>query len=836
MNEPILNKFTNHLKQSLKHSLELALDLKNEEITPWHLLYGLIIEKGSVAGEILKKEKISKEKITALIANYPHSATANLPQLSKQSEKILEKAATLALKKAHSYIGTEHLLYSLLESFGDDLFSGLTTTSKKSLAAIKEEIENVLLSVNRFTEMSSLMNEHPIEDAETPLSPLPSAMNFKNKNKKNSVLNYFTTDLTNPKFLKSTDPIIGRAKETQRLIQILSRRQKNNPVLLGDPGVGKTAIVEGLAQKIITGDVPDELQTKKILRLDLGLLIAGTIYRGEFENRLKQLMEEIKKDPNLIIFIDEMHTIVGAGSTSGTLDAANILKPALARGELRCIGATTFEEYKKHIENDPALDRRFQSIVVNEPSEEETIAILQGVSKNFENFHQIEITTPAITAAVKLAAKYFPEKFFPDKALDLLDEAAAAKKLSTRNQTGLKKTKELENSLQSIQEQKEEAVIKENFSLAAKLKKEEGRLVQSLIKLKNDQTNNKKTAREKLTEEDVKKIISQSFGLNLFSKTNSVNRFQELETKLKSQIIGQDDVIAKIVKTLKKAETGLHNPNRPLASFLFVGPSGVGKTALAKTLAQAYFPENSQRSNFIRVDMSEFGESFQATKLIGAPAGYIGYKESNSLTDKIKNHPYSLILLDEIDKAHPEIFNLFLQILDEGHLTDAGGKKINFKNTIIIMTANLSEDLFYSKGFGFGDKTIDDASPAANPEIQKNVMEELTKRFRADFLNRIDQILIFQSLTEQNLKTIVEKNLREIGNKISAQIVLETSPAVVSFLAKLAVQKQQGARIITKLVSEKIEEKLADFLAEQSTDFQKLNLYLDREEIKIKPK
>lgn len=828
MNEPILNKFTNHLKESLKHSLKLALELKNEEVTPLHLLYGLISEKGSVAGEILKKEKVSREKIAAAIVNFPHLDSPNFPQLNKQSETILEKAATLALKKSHLYIGTEHLLYSLLNSFETELLP------KKTLVNLKEELENVLLSVNRFTEMSSLVNSYqPAEEIDSSSSLPPSAPLTKNKNKKNSVLNYFTTDLTNVKFCQSADPIIGREKETQRLIQILSRRQKNNPVLLGDPGVGKTAIVEGLAQKIIAGDVPDELQTKKILRLDLGLLIAGTIYRGEFENRLKQLMEEIKKDPNLIIFIDEIHTIVGAGSTSGSLDAANILKPALARGELRCIGATTFEEYKKHIEGDPALDRRFQPIVVNEPSEEETIAILRGVAKNFESFHQVEITSSALAAAVKLSAKYWPEKFFPDKALDLLDEAAAAKKLSNQNQTGLKKIKELQNSLQLTQEQKETAVIKENFSLATKLKKDETKILNSLDKLKVANQKNKKIKKELLLGDDVKKIISQSFGINLLPETEKMSRFQHMENQLKEQIVGQDEVIEKIIKTLKKSEIGLRNHHRPIASFLFVGPSGVGKTALAKTLAQTYFPENSGRGNFIRVDMSEFGESFHATKLIGAPAGYIGYKESNSLTDKIKNHPYSLILLDEIDKAHPDIFNLFLQILDEGHLTDASGKKINFKNTIIIMTANLNEDLFQSSHFGFYDTSAD--FDKKNEGIKKNVKEELTKRFRHDFLNRLDQILIFQSLTEQNLKEIIEKHLEDLSAKISTQVELQFSSSVISFLTKLAIGKQDGARIINKIISENIEEQLTDFLSERTSDaVEKINLYLDQEEIKIK--
>ncbi|MCX6722741.1 MAG: ATP-dependent Clp protease ATP-binding subunit, partial [Candidatus Staskawiczbacteria bacterium] len=668
------------------------------------------------------------------------------PRLSKESEKLLEKAAAQAFKNEHRYIGTEHLLYALVESTADSVLN-LLVTQKKSLNNIKEEIENVLSSIARFPEMSALIGGGQMGSPEALPNTFAPAIPNKSKNKKTPALDYFTTNLTNPKFLKTMDPIIGRAKETQRLIQILSRRQKNNPVLLGDPGVGKTAIVEGLAQKIITGDVPDELQNKKLLRLDLGLLIAGTIYRGEFEGRLKQLMDEIKNDPNIIVFIDEMHTIVGAGSASGTLDAANILKPALARGEMRCIGATTFEEYKKHIESDPALDRRFQPIIVNEPSAEETIQILTGVAKNYAAFHGVDISPSAIVAAVKLAERQYPEKFFPDKALDLLDEAAAAKKLSDKNKTWLKKIRTIENKIKELQEQKYEAVAKETFALAAKLKKEEETCAKQILDLQKQNINQKTKKKLILDAEDIKNLLSQSFGLNIIQDEDSNEHFEKIANQIKSQIIGQDEVIEKIINTLKKTQLGLRDPNRPIASFLFVGPSGVGKTALAKILAKSYFGELQGRSNFIRIDMSEFGESFQATKLIGAPAGYVGYKESNSLADKIKNHPYSVILLDEIDKAHPDIFNLFLQILDEGRLTDASGKKINFKNTIIIMTANLGDDMLKKGTMGFGDVGI----KKKYEEADKKLSEEIKNKFRADFLNRIDQILFFHPLQTQDL-------------------------------------------------------------------------------------
>lgn len=832
MDKPILDKFTDHLKQSLKNGLKLALELKQEEVTPLHLLYGLVLEKGSVAGEILKKEKISKDRIVSLILNQPRLNQNILPKISKQSEKILEKAAAQAFKNGHRYIGTEHLLYALTESPEDSLINVLSG-QKKSLYDIKEELENVLLSVNRFPEISSLVgNGSPLPISENmPPALMPGGQ--KNKNKKTPALDYFTTDLTNPKALKSMDPIIGRAKETQRLVQILSRRQKNNPVLLGDPGVGKTAIVEGLAQKIISGDVPDELQGKKLLRLDLGLLIAGTIYRGEFEGRLKQLMDEIKSDPNIIVFIDEMHTIVGAGSASGTLDAANILKPALARGEMRCIGATTFEEYKKHIESDPALDRRFQPIIVNEPTSEETIQILSGVAKNYAAFHGVEITPSAIEAAVKLAERFYPEKFFPDKAIDLLDEAAAAKKLSTANKNQLKKIKEIDNQIKLLQEAKREAVAKENFSLASRLKKQEADLNQDKNSLQNQSAKNKSKKKHLLEREDITNLLTQSFGFSLSSEAEEISRFKIMEEKLKSKIVGQDQVIQKILNVLKKTALGLRDPQRPIASFLFVGPSGVGKTELTKTLADAYFPEQQGRSNFIRIDMSEFGESFHATKLIGAPAGYVGYKESNSLADKIKNRPYSVILLDEIDKAHPDIFNIFLQILDEGYLTDATGKKINFKNTIIIMTANLGDDFFRLGNMGFGEQTSCSGASSVNDQ---DVKEELRKKFRADFLNRIDQILIFNDLTEKNLEEIITKQLLALGNKVADKINIQTSPQIISFLTDLATSSKQGARGINKIIAENIEEKLADFIYSQNNVTQskpKIKLTVQKKQVKI---
>ncbi|KKR48429.1 MAG: ATPase AAA-2 domain protein [Candidatus Magasanikbacteria bacterium GW2011_GWC2_40_17] len=830
MSKPLLNKFTGHLKQSLKTAFKLATDLKQTEVTPLCLLYGLVLEKGSIAGEILRKEKIDKNKIISFLLDYPEPVVQSLPTMSSAGEKILEKAALCSFKNRHRYIGTEHLLWALLENPGEKILEFLENF-QINIINIDEELTNIIASTNRFPEISSLLNnmqpaEMPFGSSLSPLAQTPG------KNKKNSVLGHFTADLTSAQAAKNMDPIIGREKEITRLIQILCRRQKNNPVLLGDPGVGKTAIVEGLAARIVLGDVPDELQNKKVLRLDLGLLIAGTIYRGEFENRLKQLMEEIKNDPNLIIFIDEMHTIVGAGSASGTLDAANILKPALARGEMRCIGATTFEEYKKHIESDPALERRFQPIVVAEPNLEETREILKGVSKNYETFHGIKITAEAINEAVSLADRYYPEKFFPDKALDLIDEASAAKKLSYAGQSYIKKIKILKKELQEVQQQKEQAILNEAFAKAGQNKKAEDKILKQIEQL--EKQNKAKTIRPKgeLLAVDIKKIISQTLNIPFEElETEETDFFKKLEEKIKQKIIGQDEAVQKISQTLRRHRLGLGNPNRPIASFIFVGPSGVGKTELAKVLAAEYFPEQSGRSNFIRLDMSEFGESFHSSKLVGAPAGYIGYKDSNSLADKIKNHPYSVVLLDEIDKAHSDIFNLFLQILDEGHLTDAGGKKINFKNTIVVMTANLNEEIFKNQTLGFGDNSINPASKTINI----NVKEELKRRFRTDFLNRLDQIIIFNSLNEENLEKIIKLQIDSLNKKLSQKnIEIQVTNAAVNFLTNLSQKNEQGARGVNKIISENLEEKLGTWLMEnKNKSTKKIIFNLEDGEIKI---
>lgn len=818
-NLPLLTKFTDHLKQSLKHGFKLALELNHKEVTLLTLLYGLLIERGSVASELLKKENITKEELLILISRTEnYGIKGDAPSLSTSASKILERAAIIALENNHHYIGTEHLLTALIES-KDSILSKIFDRHKNSKDNLQQELVNVINSVNRFPEMTAL-NAGNINE------PVPMSMNnqntkIKNKLKKNQALEFFTTDLTASPSIKKMDPVIGRDKEISRLIQILCRRQKNNPVLLGDPGVGKTAIVEGLAQKIANGDVPDDLLNKKVLQLDIGLLIAGTIYRGEFEGRLKQLLDEIKSDPSIIIFIDELHTIVGAGSSSGTLDAANILKPALARGEIRCIGATTFEEFKKSIESDPALERRFQSVIVNEPSLTEALQILKGLAGNYEKYHHIKISDEALTAAVTLADRYYPEKFFPDKAIDVLDEASSAKKLRGQKNTSVRQLKNLERELNILREDKQNAILDENFKVAAKIKKEEEILLDEINNLETESTKTSRRKLETLTAADVALVVSQATGLPLTELlSEQQTTFKNLEAELKNRIIGQNEVIHNLVETLKRSRVGLANPNRPLASFLFIGTSGVGKTELAKTLADLYFPSHNQKDNFIRVDMSEFGEGFHSAKLVGAPAGYVGYKEGNQLADKIKHHPYSVVLFDEIDKAHPDVFNIFLQILDEGRLTDASGKKINFKNTIIIMTTNIGEDLFKPASFGFSQSPTASQDESSFETTKKTVLEELKRRFKTEFLNRIDRNLIFHPLTLDNLVDIVELQINKLNDRLKDKnIFLEATDSAKKLIAEESAPLDQGARAIYKVIQTKIEEPLANVILESK--FQK---------------
>ena len=802
----LIEKFSNNFKNTLISAYKLAAELNQAEIKPKHLLYGLLKQKGSIGTEVLTKTNINSEKIRQFVEKDKKSNNQTTPHLSLRVKRAIEKAIIIANSNEHKYIGTEHLLAALLEIKDDDL-EKIFVQNKVNTKSIKQKIPIVLRGTSKFPDLTENFNltddidlESIPEDFKMPEAPLSPFG-------KGPLLEFFATNLTNPTIQQKIDPVIAREEEIDRLIQILCRRTKNNPVLLGDPGVGKTAIVEGLAKKIINHQVPDVLINKKIMALDLGLLIAGTMYRGEFESRLKQIIDEVKQNSDLILFIDELHTIIGAGAASGSLDAANILKPALARGDIRCIGATTLEEYKKHIEKDAALERRFQSIIVNEPSTQTTVEILKGIKKNYENYHQVEITPQAIEAAVSLSNRYLQEKFLPDKAIDLIDEAASKVKVNQKSDGLLKKIQETEDGLEFIVKEKQRAIMTEKFDQAINLKNQEEKLATRLDKLRKKQQAKGKIILGKITNQQIAEMVSKITGIPLQELISQERKkIINLEKILSQKIIGQDEAIKTISESIRRSRAGLSPENRPLASFIFLGPSGVGKTELAKVLAQTIFQD---KEALVRIDMSEFSERFNISKLIGAPAGYIGYREANKFTDQVRKKPYSIVLFDEIEKAHPDIFNLLLQILEDGHLTDAVGKKINFKNTIIIMTSNIGlENLNRQVIWGFENSKQQEIK---YEEIKNQVLKDLKNKFKPEFLNRVDKTIVFKSLDIKSIEKIIRLQIEELNQRLAEQnLKLGLSSGAIKFLAQKSYLPQQGARAVRRNIQELIENLLAE--------------------------
>jgi ATP-dependent Clp protease ATP-binding subunit ClpC len=619
-------------------------------------------------------------------------------------------------------------------------------------------------------------------------------------------LDSLARDLTQSAREKRLDPLLGREKEVQRLIQVLSRRTKNNPVLVGEPGVGKTAIAEGLAQRIVDGLVPKEMLSKRLMMLDMGAVVAGTKYRGEFEDRMKKVVDEIYRDGNVILFIDELHTLIGAGGAEGAIDASNILKPALARGELQTIGATTLDEYQKYIEKDSALERRFAKIQVDEPTPEEAEDILLGLRGRYEEYHKVKITDEAVHAAVNLATRYISDRQLPDKAIDLIDESAARARLELANKPSQIVVQQ--NKLEELLEEKEAAILAQNFELAADLRKKEQRLMTRLENLKLKEAENEGVYQTEVTEEAIVSVVAQWTGIPLKQlEKKETERLLELEKVLHERVVGQDEAVKAISKAIRRSRSGLSDPNRPIGSFMFLGPTGVGKTELAKTLASTMF---GSEDALIRVDMSEFMEKHSTSRLVGSPPGYVGYDEGGQLTERIRQKPYSVILLDEVEKAHPDVFNILLQVLDDGHLTDSKGRKVNFKNTILIMTSNIGATaLRDEKTVGFAAK---DASK--NHEAMKSrVLEELKKRFRPEFLNRVDEMLVFHSLSKEELHEIVKIMSQSIIERLKLQkIDLKLTPAAIEVVSKAGFDPEYGARPIRRALQKEVEDKLSDML------------------------
>lgn len=800
MQENILNKFTNHYKKTIVRAYGLSLTNKKKEIGLEEIFWSLIAEKGSLGAETLAKAGVKAQLETDLGDNEQTDAWKKILQAKEEiqlapvTQKIVVDSAAVAAEYGHNYIGTEHLLYSLLKTKAEEIQAILTKHRVETKALLKN-LESALSSTAKFEEMTEAVGALR--------EKIEQERKARNKKQKESLLDFFGTDLTAPNVQKNINPVIGRETEISRVIQILARRNKNNPILLGEPGVGKTAIVEGLAKKIMQGAVPDVLADKKIYALDMPLMVAGTSYRGEFEGRLKQIVEEVKMNPEIILFIDEIHNIVGAGSAAGTMDAANILKPALARGEIRCIGATTFEDYKKHIETDSALTRRLQKVTINEPSVAEAIDIIKGVKAVYEKHHATKISDEAIAEAVHLSARYITEQFLPDKALDLIDEAASKKNVNRPSGDKKSKLSQLKKELEALNQEKINLLKEENYRTALAVKEREIEIMSQIYELESQEIKNHLQTKkeEEIGAEDIRILVAEMTKINLPDRKKMLSGLKELEGFLDKKIIGQAAAVKEIARVLKRSAAGLSGEKRPLGSFIFAGPSGVGKTYAAEVLAEAINPKGN---GLIRLDMSEYGEKFNASKLIGAPAGYVGYDEGGILTEKVRRNPYAVILLDELEKAHPDIFNLWLSILDEGQLTDGRGRVINFRNTIIIMTTNLGGQKRGSKkhlGFGTGEKT----------EEQENYQEALEEYLKPEFLNRVDKLVVFNSLKEKDLAKIIELSLEEINQKIAGQkFRLHWDKAVVNKLARECVRAGEGARQVREIIRQEIEDSLAD--------------------------
>ncbi len=813
----ILNKFTYHFKRVLINAQNLAFAKKNTEIQAEELLSSLLSTKGALGSDILIKHNVKidfadpENKIDfEIVASVDPE---HLPQPSALAQKVIERAVIAAYKFQHKYVGTEHLLYGFID-IADEQIAQMLKKANINTQNLKQHLQLILKSNNKFNDLSAEeKNAKEIEDI------------FEDNLPEQSPLDTYTINLTSAEIQKDIDPVIGRQKELDRLIEILARRTKNNPVLLGDAGVGKTAIIEGLAKRIVEGQVPDVLLNKTILNLDLSALIAGTMYRGEFENRLKQVISEIKNNPNIIIFIDELHTIMGAGATAGSMDAANILKPALARGQLRCIGATTFEEYKKHIETDRALERRFQAITINEASESETLDILKGLKKNYEKFHQVNINDSALEAAVILSKRFLPDKKLPDKAIDLIDEAAARLKVRQTKRSLAKEIRKLEEQAQNCQSNKRQAILAEDYLSALNYRDEEDRILTKLVELQAQEDKQKQSRLGEINKNDIVEIISEMTQVPIGDLTISDQKnLIKLEQKISQHVFGQDQALQTIAQTIRQAKAGLTDQNKPLASFMFLGPSGVGKTETAKQLANFVF---GGKQNLLRIDMSEFSESFNISKLIGSPAGYVGYREGNKLTDNIKNKPYTLILFDEIEKAHSDIYNLLLPILEEGELTDATGRTINFRNCVIVMTSNIGLPQFNQEavmGFDLGSENT------KFKNVSAKILASLSKHFPPEFINRLSGVVVFDPLDKKAASRIIKQEIKQLSQTLKKQgINFSVAVAVENQLLKMAPDYiQGGARGLKKIIDQELTNPIAKILLSKKTKNIKASLVKEK--------
>lgn len=790
----MMQRFTDDAQRVLSFAQEAALELGHDYVGTEHVLIGLIKVKNGVAAKALNELGLSAETIIEDVEEHigRGNKKASSVYMTPRVKHVLELAVEVANHMNHNYVGTEHILLGLL-SDGGGVAVGLLRNHNIRASDIVEVIRDILGSSGRTS--------HNSED-----------------NKDSSSLGDladFGTDLNESAKQGKIDPVIGRDKEISRVIQILSRRTKNNPVLIGEPGVGKTAIAEGLAQRIVNGNVPEILRNKRIISLSISSMLAGAKYRGEFEERLKKAIDEVQKHDDMIIFIDEIHTLVGAGATEGAMDAANILKPALARGEFQVIGATTLDEYKKHIEKDAALERRFQPVLVGEPSEEDALEILKGLRDRYEAFHKAKITDEALEAAVSLSSRYITDRFLPDKAIDVVDEAAS--KVRMKVFSAAPDVKALETQLADVKKEKEAAVTAQEFEKAAEMRDEEKRIEKEINDKKNAAKENS-DAKLVVTDEDIASVVAQWTGIPVSKIAQEESEsLLHLEEELHKRVIGQDEAVVAVSKAVRRARAGLKDPKRPIGSFLFLGPTGVGKTELARALAVALFGDETA---MIRLDMSEYMEKHTVSRLVGAPPGYVGYEEGGQLTDAVRRKPYSVILLDEVEKAHADFFNILLQVLDDGRLTDSQGRTVDFRNTVIIMTSNLGANALRksSPELGFlAAKKSDSASDASNEvnfkEAKKSVMDAVKRHFRPEFLNRIDEMIVFHALTSNDLKQIVTILMDTVVKRLGDMgLSLEISPAAMDMLVKEGSDFSMGARPLKRAIQRLIEDPISDLI------------------------
>lgn len=771
--------------------LEIAKDFSEEHNYPFigteHILYGLIAEGEGLASKILASQGLTEEYVEQEILKIDGvmDTKADEVDFTPRAKRIIENSRRESKRMGQNYVGTEHILLSLMREIDS--------------VAVRILIDANIDPQRIFADLLKLLSE------DSPVSPFRENDEMNEKNSDTPTLNQYGKYLTTLAKEGKLDPVIGRDSEITRIIEILSRRTKNNPVLIGEPGVGKTAVVEGLAQMIVDSKVPEVLKNKKVVSLDMSAMIAGAKYRGDFEERLKKSLNEIQQNGNIILFIDELHTIIGAGSAEGAMDAANILKPLLSRGEVQIIGATTLSEYRKYIEKDSALERRFQSVIVDEPSTEDTINILKGLKDKYEAHHKVKISEDAIEAAVNLSKRYINDRFLPDKAIDLIDEACS--KIKLKSVTMPEKVTKLEKEIKKVNKDKEEAIIAQSFEDAAKFRDKEKELKKKLEEEKNKWKKSEQKNEALVTSEDICDVISSWTKIPVSKLTKKESeKLKELDTKLKERVIGQDEAVEALARAIKRARVGLKDEKRPIGSFIFLGPTGVGKTELTKALAENLFGDEN---SMIRFDMSEFMEPHSVSKLIGSPPGYVGYDEGGQLTEQVRRKPYSIILFDEIEKAHPDVFNILLQILEDGRLTDSNGRTVSFKNTVIIMTSNIgARSITENKTIGFMSKT--DATK--DYEKTKNeVMDELKRAFRPEFLNRLDDIVVFKKLSEESVEKITRLMLKDFEKLVeNKNIKISIDESLVKFIAKTGFDTVYGARPLRRAIQSNVEDKFAE--------------------------